>query len=107
MTANISLKHLIRLAWQKKEALIWLSALIFLAVSNPAGHHYTLCPLDNLGITYCPGCGLGRSVGYFFRADIESSVLSHPLGIPAIILLIFRSVKILTGQNDFNFSTIK
>ncbi len=107
MFNNISLLNVVQWIWRKKEALIWLSALIFLAISNPAGHHYTLCPLDNLGITYCPGCGLGRSVGYFFRADLASSVLSHPLGVPTIILLIYRSVKILTGQNDFNFSTIK
>jgi hypothetical protein len=107
MTANISLRQLIRLLWQKKEAIIWLSALIFLAVSNPSGHHYSLCPLDNLGFSFCPGCGLGRSVTYLFRTDIESSVLSHPLGIPAVILLIYRSVKILTGQNNVNFSTIK
>ena len=107
MIGNISFKYWIGIIWQKKEALIWISALIILAVSDPAHHHYTLCPFDNLGISFCPGCGLGRSVGYFFRADIESSFLSHPLGIPAIILLIYRSVKVLVNRKEFNFSTIK
>jgi hypothetical protein len=98
---------MIRFLWQKKEAVIWISALVFLAFSNPAEHHYTLCPLDNLGISYCPGCGLGRSIGYFFRADLESSFLSHPLGIPAVILLIYRSVIILSKPDSLNLSTLK
>jgi hypothetical protein len=92
--------------WQRKEALIWIAALVFLAFSNPAIHHYTLCPLDNLGISYCPGCGLGRSIGYFFRFDIKSSILAHPLGIPAVLLLIFRSVKILIKPFALNLSTL-
>lgn len=107
MIRNVSFKFLFGIIWQKKEALIWVSALAFLAISNPAMHHYTLCPFDNLGISYCPGCGLGRSIGYFFRADIKSSVMSHPLGIPAIILLIYRSVNILVKPRLLNFSTLK
>jgi hypothetical protein len=102
---NVSLKYTFIWLWQRKEALIWMTALIFLAVSNPADHHYTLCPLDNMGISYCPGCGLGRSIGYFFRLDLESSFLSHPLGIPAIILLIYRSFKILYKPVPLNLST--
>ena len=106
MMNNISLKYFSAWLWQKKEALIWIFALAFLAISNPAVHHYTLCPLDNLGISYCPGCGLGRSIGYFFRLEIESSFLAHPLGIPAVFLFIFRSVKILIKPFTMNLSTI-
>jgi hypothetical protein len=101
---KISLKYFAIWLWQRKEAVIWISALIFLAVANPADHHYTLCPLDNLGIAYCPGCGLGRSIGYFFRLDIESSFLAHPLGIPAVFLLVYRSVKIMI-QSSFKLLT--
>jgi hypothetical protein len=95
MITGISFRNIFRWLWQKKEALIWTGAILFLAISNPADHHYTLCPLDNLGFHYCPGCGLGRSISYFFRLDFEASFLSHPLGIPAAILLIYRSVKLL------------
>jgi len=91
--------------WKRKEALIWIAALICLAMSNPSNHHYTLCPLDNMGISYCPGCGLGRSIGYFFRLDIESSFLAHPLGIPAVFLLVYRSAKILIKPSALNLST--
>jgi len=105
MMMNISLQAALLWLWQRKEALIWISALIFLAVSNPADHHYTLCPLDNLGIHYCPGCGLGRSIGYFFRLDFETSFLSHPMGIPAVFLLVFRSIKILVKPVSIKLST--
>jgi len=105
MMNDFPVNYFIRWLWQRKEALIWISSLIFLAVSDPAHHHYTLCPLDNLGISYCPGCGLGRSIGYFFRLDLESSFLSHPLGIPAVFLLIYRSVKILIKPVALNLST--
>jgi hypothetical protein len=92
--------------WQKKEALIWIGALIFLAVSNPAVHHYTLCPLDNLGFDYCPGCGLGRSISYFFHLDLKASFFTHPLGIPTTILLIYRSINILKKPITLNLQTI-
>ena len=92
--------------WQRKEAFIWMTAFVFLAISNPAVHHNTLCPLDNLGFSFCPGCGLGRSIGYFFRLDFEASVYSHPLGIPAVVLLIYRSFKILIRPSELNLSTL-
>lgn len=102
----ISLKCLALWLWYRKEAFIWIAVLVFLALSNPAVHHYTLCPLENLGISFCPGCGLGRSIGYFFRLEIASSFIAHPLGIPAVFLLIYRSVKILINNSEFNLSTI-
>jgi hypothetical protein len=92
--------------WHKKEALIWIGALIFLAASDPERHHNTLCPFDNLGFHYCPGCGLGRSVGFFFRLDLESSFFSHPLGIPAVLLLLYRSIKIFIKSKTLNLSTL-
>lgn len=103
----ISWKYFITWLWQKKEAFIWIAALIFLAVSNPAVHHYTLCPIDNLGFHYCPGCGLGRSIGYLFRGDIQASFFSHPLGIPAIILIVVRAVNVVIKPANLYLSTIK
>jgi hypothetical protein len=105
MIPQISWKYFALWLWQKKEALIWIGALVFLAFSNPAVHHYTLCPLDNLGFDYCPGCGLGRSIGYFFRLDISSSFYSHPLGIPSTILIIYRALQIIIRPITLNLST--
>jgi hypothetical protein len=92
--------------WYRKEAFIWLGALIFLGFSDPACHHYTLCPLDNLGFDYCPGCGLGRSIGFLFRLDIRSSFMEHPLGIPALCLLVYRMIRIFHKSHSYELSTI-
>ncbi len=102
---KISLEYSVNWIWSRKEAVIWIAALIFLAASNPACHHYTLCPLDNLGFPYCPGCGLGRSIGYFLRLDIKSSFLAHPLGIPAVFLLVYRSVRIMAQSSSLKLLT--
>lgn len=78
------------------EPFIWLCALLWLALWNPAsGSDFTLCPLKNIGFEHCPGCGLGRSVSYFLHGDVASSMKSHVLGIPATLILMFRIVSLL------------
>jgi len=88
------------------EAVIWMFALIMLAVCSPAETHITLCPLANLGVDFCPGCGLGRSISFLFHGDVKHSFEAHPFGIFAVIILSFRIVKLVTlyhklyGQNN-------
>jgi hypothetical protein len=80
-----------RLFAQYFELVFWVLALIALAVSNPAAPgHFTLCPLSLLGFTWCPGCGLGHSIAFLFHGDIKSSFHAHWLGIPALIILLYR-----------------
>jgi hypothetical protein len=75
------------------EAVIWLGALIALACINPEVHtHFTLCPLNNLGIDWCPGCGLGRAVSLLFHGEVVRSFQMHPLGIFAVAVLLYRSL---------------
>jgi hypothetical protein len=71
-----------------------------LAFSDPAVHHYTICPFSNLGITFCPGCGLGRSVTFLFHGMFTESFSSHPLGLAAVILLVHRSYKVFRNNID-------
>ena len=92
MTGTI--RDLLQYSWHRKEAFIWLAALLFLAFSNPHQHHYTLCPFDNLGFANCPGCGIGRSITSFLHLDFKSSFLYHPLGIPAVFLIVARIIRI-------------
>ena len=74
------------------EAIIWLAAFFYLAIHDPyVQAEFTLCPLENLGFHYCPGCGLGRSVSFFIHGDIARSVQTHLLGIPATIILLSRT----------------
>ncbi|OOQ61489.1 hypothetical protein BC343_20600 [Mucilaginibacter pedocola] len=73
------------------ELVIWITALACLAFSDPASHsHFSLCPLKQLGFSWCPGCGLGHSIAYLFHGDIANSFHSHWLGIPVTIALFYR-----------------
>jgi hypothetical protein len=69
------------------ELILWAGALTVLAWIGPenAGR-FSLCLFHHLGMP-CPGCGLGRSLAHFFRGDFIASLLTHPLGIPAVIIL--------------------
>lgn len=72
------------------ELIFWISALILLALAQPGGAHFTLCPLANLGIEWCPGCGLGRSITYLFHGNFKQSWHLHWLAIPALGILAYR-----------------
>ena len=77
------------------EALIWIAALVALALYVPnAENHFTICPFHYLGFEHCLGCGLGRSISYFFHGDLLKSFETHPLGIVAVIILSFRIVEL-------------
>ena len=72
------------------ELSFWITALVLLALAEPGSHHYTLCPLANLGITWCPGCGLGRSITYLFHGYFIQSWQQHWFALPALAILSFR-----------------
>jgi len=78
------------------EAVLWLLGLGFLLLINPysEGHH-TLCPFKNIGFEYCPGCGLGRSIALLYHGELVESLQTHPLGIPALIIILHRIVFLL------------
>ncbi|KAB2908356.1 MAG: DUF2752 domain-containing protein [Ignavibacteriales bacterium] len=78
------------------EALIWIGALIYLALYNPVQEaSFSFCVLDNLGFEHCPGCGLGRSVSFLLHGDFQASWEAHKLGIFALIVLLFRSGQLI------------
>ncbi len=78
------------------EALLWIAALIFLALIEPAETtHFTICPFSAIGIDFCPGCGLGRSVSYILHGDFATSLMVHPLGIFTLIILTTRVISLI------------
>ncbi len=83
-------KQIIRFTGQHLELLIWVAAIAGLFFSTTENHHYTLCPLNNLGFDYCPGCGLGRSVTLALHGRIAESLQMHPFGLIAIIVIFHR-----------------
>lgn len=76
------------------EALVWITGLLILAVYNPHyQEHMSMCVFNNVGFSYCPGCGLGRSISYFLHGDILMSFSAHPIGIAAVGILGYRIYK--------------
>lgn len=81
------------------EAFIWIFSLIYLMLINvPSVYHFTICPLANLGIDFCPGCGLGNSISYLFMGDISASLNSHPLGIIALPIILIRIISLIKSN---------
>ena len=75
------------------EALIWVVGLAVVAIGDPnSERHFTLFwPQWVFGIQ-SPGFGLGHSIGYLFRGDIQGSLNSHLLGVPVVAVLLWRIV---------------
>ena len=76
------------------EALIWISGLLLLAFAG-TDSHFTICPLKNAGLNFCPGCGLGKSITLLFHGELANSFAAHPLGIFALFVLTFRIITLL------------
>lgn len=77
------------------ELTVWITALISLAVMQPSDDHFSFCIFHFFGIDFCPGCGLGHSISYLFHGDLSGSFSAHPLGIFAVIILLFRISRLI------------
>lgn len=77
------------------ELIFLVGALTYLACINPAAEHMSLCVFHWLGITWCPGCGIGHSISYALHGDWTSAWQSHFMGIPAIAIICFRITQLL------------
>lgn len=91
------------------EAVAWILGLIFLLLINPyVKQNFTLCPLKNMGIDFCPGCGLGKAISFIFHFDFSNSFNAHPLGLIAFILILHRIIILLMKTyNNFKLKESK
>jgi len=81
------------------ELTFWVAALIALGVSHPTqATHFTLCPLKLMGITWCPGCGLGHSIAFLLHGDLRNSFHAHWLGVPALIIILYRIFDLISQR---------
>lgn len=81
------------------EAFFWLVAFVYLTYINPyTPKHLDFCLFSLMGIDNCPGCGLGKSISMIFHGDFIGSFNTHPLGIPAIILIVRRIYKLIKNR---------
>ncbi|MBC8112425.1 MAG: DUF2752 domain-containing protein [Verrucomicrobia bacterium] len=71
------------------ELIIWVFAMIFLALTNQHWH-FSICPIKNIFGFSCPGCGLGHAVAAALRLDLKASFDFHPFGIPAVLIIFHR-----------------
>jgi len=80
--------------------------MILLAFSNPQEEHYSLCLFHHMGLPFCPGCGIGHSISYFFHGRMIDSFHAHPLGFLAVIIIFFRIIQlsILKKSNPYKIS---
>ena len=76
------------------ELFFWITALLLLAFAEPEvhghQHHFTLCPLANLGIQVCPGCGIGRAITQLMHGNLKESLAHHWFGLPALLIIVYR-----------------
>ncbi|MFV0605804.1 MAG: DUF2752 domain-containing protein [Niabella sp.] len=76
-----------------RETIVWASALVLLFFMDPGGHSGSLCILKNIGVNWCPGCGLGHAIHYALHLNFTQSVQEHILGIPATVIIMYQTIK--------------
>ena len=77
------------------EWAFWVASLVALAFMDPSSEiHYSFCFFKIMGINFCPGCGIGHAISFIFHGDIRSSFNAHPLGIFALLIILFRIYKL-------------
>ena len=80
--------------------MVWSAGLLAMAVANPyAGGLLSVCPFDAIGswigLSFCPGCGLGHAIGFLARGHLVESLTAHPLAIPAVLTLTLHIRRLL------------
>ena len=79
-------------------AFITLMVPFFLMFFNHNNHLETdqsLCPLKMLSGFPCPGCGITKSLVYFYEGDIYKSLYYHILG-PFVVLFCIVTIGVVT-----------
>ena len=77
------------------ELIFLIASLVALAISDPEKEHFDLCIFHWLGFNYCPGCGLGHSISWFFRGEFLNAFESHFFGIPAVFIILHRIIQLI------------
>lgn len=85
------------------EILLWITGVGAMAAMNPVGNHlFSFCFFSLIVENFCPGCGLGHAIAYLFRGELMASWEAHPLGIPAIAILLWRCRQLLRWHFKLN-----
>lgn len=83
------------MAKKNLELIFWPTSLLLLVLMDPQSNsHFSLCIFKFIGLSFCPGCGLGHSISFLFHGNITASLHAHILGIPAVIIILIRIFKL-------------
>jgi Protein of unknown function (DUF2752) len=86
--------------WAKQfplELIFWIGSIAAILTINPEVEAFSLCPLHNLGIEWCPGCGLGKAMNLLARGEFQASWQLHPASALAYGV-IFHRIYVLSKQ---------
>ena len=72
-----------------------MAGLAVMAWMDPATTGESWCVFAQLGIEWCPGCGLGHAIAHLARGEWAASLQAHPLGGAVVVLLIGRIATLL------------
>lgn len=81
-------------------AFITLMLPFFLILFNQNTHLETdqsLCPLKMISGFPCPGCGITKSLVYFYEGDLQKSLYYHILG-PFVIAFCMVTIVVLSTE---------
>jgi hypothetical protein len=81
-------------------AFITLMIPFFLMLFDQSNHLETdqsLCPLKMLSGFPCPGCGITKSLVYFYEGDLQKSLYYHIMG-PFVILFCIVTIAVLLTE---------
>jgi len=100
---NDFFRNIFRLA--NIEAFCWVILLAGAAFIDPnGGGHASYCVFRNMGIEWCPGCGIGRSIAALYHGDIIGSLRMHPLGAAALSFFVYRIIYIFRLSLKYSFN---
>jgi|SRR5699024_1011807 len=79
--------------------------LLVMALMNPYTQNGAgWCIYERLGISFCPGDGLGHSIAFLFRGDFFRAWHANVMG-PFAVVIIFSRVAYLFKQNVWTKSS--
>ncbi|MEY2706223.1 MAG: hypothetical protein RL407_2285 [Bacteroidota bacterium] len=79
------------------ELIFWLGCIVAVLTINPEIEAFSICPLHQLGLEWCPGCGLGKAMNLLARGEVQASWQFHPAASLAYGV-IFHRIWVLVKQ---------
>lgn len=76
------------------EWVAFFIGLVLMASMNPYETGETFCLFERIGISFCPGKGLGHSIAFLFRGEFTQALHANMLGPVAVIILSLRIMSI-------------